>query len=260
MINDQKILAEPAVTSESLQQRHYERIAAEYDVHYNDRWSREYMRRFVFEPMFDGIDLTGKSVLEAMCGGGQTAGYLLEKGAAVTGLDISPQQASNFKRRHPKASVLCGSILDSGILAGSFDVVSVVGGIHHMPPHVNESIREMHRLLKPGGHLCFMEPHSESAAEVFRRTWYRFDPLFAENEAAINMSSLHNEFAGSFEFKRERYSGNLGYLLVLNSMVFRMPHFLKRAYSPAIMRSERIFDRVLGKRFSCFVVAQWQKR
>jgi SAM-dependent methyltransferase len=243
-----------------LQQQHYECIAAEYDSHYNDLYSHRYMRKFAFEPMFDEIDLKDKNVLEAMCGGGQTTNYLLERGAKVTGLDISPQQASNFKLRHPDTEVRCGSILNSDIASDSFDIISVVGGIHHMPPHIEEAVLEIHRILKPGGYFCFMEPHSETAVDRVRRAWYKRDPLFAKNEEAINMTELRETFVEHFEFKHEFYGGNFGYLFVLNSMVFRIPLFLKPLYSPAMMAAETVFNKVGGKLLSCFVVAQWQKK
>lgn len=245
---------------ETLQQQHYERISAEYDAHYNDVYSQRYMNEIVFEPMFTGINLEDKSILEAMCGGGQTTKYFLEKNARVTGLDISPQQAVHFKNRHKKAEVICASMLNSGIESESFDIVSVVGGIHHMPPYVNESILEIHRILKPGGYFCFMEPHSESFAEKFRQAWYKRDSLFAENEAAINMSELHQMFNDHFNFKTERYLGNFGYLFVLNSMVFRIPLNAKSMYSPLLIKTEAFFNKLLGKNFSCFVTAQWQKK
>ena len=41
----------------------------------------------------------------------------------------------------------------------SFDCVAVVGGLHHIHPNVKAAVREIHRVLKPGGHFCFMEPH-----------------------------------------------------------------------------------------------------
>jgi SAM-dependent methyltransferase len=257
--NPLQITAHGLSSAESLQQLHYESIASGYDEHYNDEFSRRYMLDFAFEPMFAGIDLNGKRVLEAMCGGGQTAGYLHERNAHVTGLDISAQQTRSFSRRNPEASVLCSSILASGIADESFDVVSIVGGIHHMPPHVDECLREIHRILKPGGYLCFMEPHSESIAEGFRRFWYKHDPLFAKNEAAINIGELHREFQGQFAMAGEKYMGNFGYLFVLNSMVFRIPVRLKKFYSPLMLGLEKVLNRVLGKPFSCFVVGQWQK-
>lgn len=261
MISEQEQVFSPAIPdSETLQKEHYDRIGAEYDNHYNDLYSQKYMRRFVFEPMFAGVEVNDKSVLEAMCGGGQLTEYLLNKNAKVTGLDISPQQTINFKRRHKKADVVCGSILNSGIESESFDVVAVIGGIHHMPPYTNESIQEIYRVLKPGGYFCFMEPHSRTLAESFRRAWYKRDSLFAENEAAIDMNDLHKDFSEHFDFRHEHYLGNFGYLFVLNSMVFRIPLKLKRVYSPAFIAAEAVLNKILGKPFSCFVVAQWQKK
>src|SRR5690606_5891580 len=210
------------LTSEVLQQAHYERISRDYDAHYNDVYSQRYVKKFVFDVMFKDIDVANFEVLEAMCGGGQTAEYLLDRGAAVTGLDISPTQTNHFEKRHPRATAITGSMLYSGFDDNSFDLVSIVGGIHHMPPNVDEAITEVHRILKPGGHFCFMEPHSEAIADRFRRAWYARDPLFAENEEAINMSELHEKFGDRFDFKHEYYGGNFGYLFVLNSMVFRV--------------------------------------
>ena len=58
--------------SERQQQAHYDHIAADYEAHYSDVWSVEYRRRFIYEPMFAVLDLSGMKVLDAMCGSGQT--------------------------------------------------------------------------------------------------------------------------------------------------------------------------------------------
>jgi 2-polyprenyl-3-methyl-5-hydroxy-6-metoxy-1,4-benzoquinol methylase len=62
--------------AELQQQQHYDEIAAAYEAHYSDEWSVEYRRRFIYEPMFAGIELSGMKVLDAMCGSGQTTSYL----------------------------------------------------------------------------------------------------------------------------------------------------------------------------------------
>jgi ubiquinone/menaquinone biosynthesis C-methylase UbiE len=54
------------------QQAHYDNIAADYEAHYSDEWSREYRRQFIYQPMFAGLDLSGMKILDAMCGSGQT--------------------------------------------------------------------------------------------------------------------------------------------------------------------------------------------
>ena len=55
-----------SLPSEQLQRQHYDRIAAAYEAHYSDACSREYRRRFIYDPMFSGIDLSKMRVLDAM--------------------------------------------------------------------------------------------------------------------------------------------------------------------------------------------------
>src|ERR1041385_654305 len=139
--------------AERQQQRHYDRIAADYEAHYSDAWSVEYRRRFIYEPMFAGLNLAGVQVLDAMCGSGQTTSYLLARGANVTGLDISNEVIDAFQSRWTGANVVKRSLLDSGLPDNSFDCVAVVGGLHHIHPEMKAAVREIHRVLKPGGYL-----------------------------------------------------------------------------------------------------------
>jgi SAM-dependent methyltransferase len=245
--------------AERQQQQHYDRIAADYETHYSDEWSAEYRRRFIYEPMFAGLNLSGMNVLDAMCGSGQTTSYLLTHGADVTGLDISNEVIDTFQTRWTSANAVKRSLLDSGLPANSFDCVAVVGGLHHIHPNVKSAVREIHRVLKPGGFFCFMEPHSGSLPDVIRRIWYRFDPLFSDNEAAIDVAALQNDFADRFELKQARYLGNVAFLLVLNSLIFRIPPRSKRFFAPLLMRLEPLVNKLQTKVTSCFVVTQWQK-
>ncbi len=248
------------VESEELQQAHYDEIAPDYESHYGDPCSLEYRRRFIYEPMFDGINLSGIQVLDAMCGCGQTTEYLLSRGASVTGLDISQGVIESFKARWTTTQALQRSLLDSGLPSNSFDCVVVVGGLHHMHPNVTAAVSEIHRLLKTGGHFCFMEPHLGSFPDVVRRIWYKHDRFFLDNEAAIDIELLKEEFVSRFEFRNLRYLGNLAFLLVLNSLIFRIPVNAKPHYSGALMKVEPLINKVQGKLTSCFVIAQWQKK
>jgi SAM-dependent methyltransferase len=246
--------------AEQLQKLHYDTIASEYTAQYGDDSSYQYRRRFINDPMFAEIALSGMNVLEAMSGSGQTTGYLLSKGARVTGLDISPEEIGSFRNRWPDCDARCASILNSGLESDSFDCVAIVGGLHHVHPHVNEAIREIHRVLRPGGCFCFAEPHHGSVPDIVRAFWYKHDRLFAANEASIDLNALKKEFSSQFTFMKETYLGNIAYLLVLNSMVFRIPARIKPWYTPMLMACESALARLQGKRFSCFVISQWQKR
>jgi len=246
--------------SERQQQEHYDNIAADYEAHYSDYWSVEYRRRFIYEPMFDGLDLSGMEVLDAMCGSGQTTNYLLSQGASVTGLDISNEVVDTFQAQWSDALAVKRSLLDSGLPDNSFDCVAVVGGLHHIHPNVKRAVQEIHRVLKPGGHFCFMEPHSGSLPDIVRSVWYRFDRFFSDNEASIDIAALQKDFGSSFELKQAKYLGNFAFLLVLNSLIFRIPPQSKKFFAPLLMRLEPLANKLQTRLTSCFVVTQWQKR
>jgi SAM-dependent methyltransferase len=246
--------------AQAAQRAHYNRIAAEYEVHYDDEWSRRFRDQFIDGRLLAGLDLRGRQVLEAMCGSGHTTNGLLARGAEVTGLDISEACIESFQRRWPTCRTACAPLSQAGLPSGSFDAVVVVGGLHHLQPHVDPAIDEIHRLLKPGGWFAFFEPHAGSLPDWFRQQWYKRDLIFERNEAAIDLEYLKSKYGGRFEFVREGYGGNLGFLLVFNSMVFRIPPRMKPWYSPALLRLEAIFGRLQGRRSSCFVICQWRKK
>lgn len=250
--------AESFSESERAQRAHYDNMSEAYNLAYSDPWSVRYRDEFLHRPMFEGIDLRGKRVLDAMCGYGDLTNYLLQQGAEVTGLDISEAQIEAYQQRWGCAG-LAESILDSGLPSESFDIVAIQGGLHHMPPHLNATVEEVLRLLKPGGVFCFSEPHSHSLLEWPRRLWYRLDPLFEENESSVDVTRLETAFASRFDLRETVYGGGLAYLLVFNSMVFRIPNWLKPYYSPGLFWLESWTRRLPWRSLSLSVFGRWRK-
>lgn len=246
--------------AEATQRAHYNDIGADYEAHYDDPSSRDYRARYIERPLLEGLDLNGKNVLEAMCVSGMTTNGLLARGARVTGLDISDECIASFRRRWPQCHAVCASITDTGLESNSFDAVVVVGGLHHLQPHVEPGVDEIHRILKPGGWFCFLEPHTGSLPDLFRQQWYKRDKRFAPNEAAIDLDALMARFADRFDFIKTQYCGNVGFLLVYNSMLFNVPLSIKPIYTPALLRLEGMINRIQGKRLACIVICQWRKR
>lgn len=238
----------------------FDDIIRDYEAHYDDPLSQQYRNRFLYDPLFEGVRLDGARALEAMCGSGQTTGYLLSKGARVTGLDISRKAIDRFRERWPTCQAVCASCLESRLPADAFDCVVIIGGLHHAQPHVQESVDEVCRLLKPGGVFCFGEPHAGSLPDLFRKGWYRFDHHFTSDEQAVDLTRLRTANADRFEFIRETYVGGVAYLFVLNSLMFRIPLRSKSVYAPLLFRLERLFGPVQGKRLSCFSLSQWRKK
>jgi SAM-dependent methyltransferase len=243
-----------------LQRDHYDRLIAQYELHANDPMTKRYRRRFIDEPLLRGIDLRGARVLEAMCGSGHSTEYLIEQGAQVTGLDISPEAINLFREKWPECSAEVGSILDPPLKPNTFDVVVVVGGLHHVHPHLPEAIANVWRLLKPESPFCFSEPHTGSVVDLARRAWYARDPLFESNEAAVDVPELRRLAHDRFDVVDETYFGNVAHTLVLNSMILRAPWWLKRLYGRPAMMLERALNPLLGRRLCCAVSCRWQKR
>jgi len=242
-----------------LQEAHYNDISSEYTAHYGDESSSVYAENFFCEPMFRGIDLRGKNVLEAMCGSGGITSHLTRKGASVTGLDIASKAIDRFRVKWPECRAVCASIFESGLPSESFDIIAVVGGLHHVQPNVSLAVDKIHALLKPGGVFCFVEPHASSFPDHVRKRWYQHDHYFESNEMAIDINSLHKKFTEKFERISEIYQGNIAYLLVFNSLIFRIPVFLKKVYAPIFFFLERLIGPLQNKYLSCYVVAQWRK-
>ena len=109
-------------------------------------------------------EITGKDVLEVGCGAAQGARWLVSQGARVTAFDVSLgqlRQARELDRRTgvPVTRLVQADAQRLPFRDASFDVVmSAFGGI----PFVSDSagtMREVARVLRPGGRFVFSTTH-----------------------------------------------------------------------------------------------------
>ncbi|MEI8342231.1 MAG: class I SAM-dependent methyltransferase, partial [Verrucomicrobiota bacterium] len=235
------------MTVEETQREHYNSYAAEHDAARSFAGVLEYRDRFLIPAMFSGLDLRGKRVLEAMCGSGFVTDYLLQQGAEVTGFDISDEQVRLFSAKYPDAVAVRASIFDHPFPKGSFDVVVVAAGFHHLHPRVNEAFAYCLEMLTPGGVLCFYEPHAGSLPDVARKLWYRLDPIFEEGEGAVDVDSALKALGGQCTEVSRTYTGGPAFLLILNGNVFRIPINVMDGISPFVLRLESLHSKVFRR-------------
>ena len=107
----------------------------------------------------------GKRVLEIGCGLGTDGAQFAKAGADYTGVDLT-QAAVDLAHRRFQVSNLPGEfrIADAESLDfpdDSFDIVYSHGVLHHTPDTA-QAIREVHRVLRPGGKALVMLYHRDS--------------------------------------------------------------------------------------------------
>lgn len=96
----------------------------------------------------------GASVLDAPCGEGALVAALLQKGYNACGADIDPAAAPLLGRAFRRADLTDPLPWP----ADSFDAVLSIEGIEHLENRL-AYLRELHRVLKPGGTLILTTPN-----------------------------------------------------------------------------------------------------
>ena len=242
------------------QKEHYNKIYDDYSLHYGDQYSLKYRDEFINKYLAHGLILENHDTLDACCGNGELSRWLLGKKCIITGIDISINAIKNYKIKFPGCNAICSSILSPGVKDNVFDYIFIVGGLHHIYSYIHDVIDEIHRMLKHNGYFCFCEPHSGSFIDMARNVWYKYDEYFEKDERSIDIEDVENRHSHQFEIKSKVYGGNIGYLMILNSLIFRIPLSFKKYYFKPMFYLEKILSRFNNKALSCFVVCQWMKK
>ena len=117
----------------------------------------------------------GRRVLDYGCGRGERSVDLLGRGAVVDGIDISPVYVAQAERAAREAGhdperfrFIVGDAHELPYDDQTFDLVVGDGILHHL--ELSRALREVHRVLAPGGRALFREPLLDNPLlKVFRR-------------------------------------------------------------------------------------------
>jgi len=115
----------------------------------------------------------GDRVLDACCGTGDLAVADREAGAAaVVGLDFSGRMLERARRKAPDLEWLQGDLLALPFDAESFDAATVGFGVRNVAD-LDTGLRELRRVLRPGGRLAILElTRPRGALAPFYRLWF----------------------------------------------------------------------------------------
>ena len=132
----------------------FDRIAPAYDamnrvmtVGLDQRWRRLAVE-LVVQP--------GDRVLDACCGTGDLALEAERQGGQVVGLDFSERMLERARRKSQTVEWLQGDLLALPFEGGSFDAATVGFGVRNVAD-LELGLRELRRVLRPGGRLAILE-------------------------------------------------------------------------------------------------------
>lgn len=153
-------------------------------------------------------DVSGCHVVDYGCGSGGNSLLLANRGAQVSGVDISPDLVSLARRRMQingrtdGASFIVCSGYDLPFANQSIDVVFGIAILHHLD--LRKASQEVARVLRRGGRAIFQEPVRNSRVVRFVRGLIPYrQPDISPYERPLTDEELR-EFARPFSSVRQR--------------------------------------------------------
>lgn len=157
------------------------------DLSYQHQWLYDGISRIAAltvggEARFRQLALQGiafhpeTEVLDLCCGSGQTTQFLVKRIAEdgteitprVTGLDASPLSLRRAQHNVPQAEYVEAWAEAMPFPDARFDVVHTSAAMHEMrPDQLRQILKEVHRVLKPGGVFAMVDFHAPTNPLMF---------------------------------------------------------------------------------------------
>jgi len=134
-------------------QSSYDQVAAQYAEKFKDEMDDKPFDRDCLDRLAREVGSLGP-ICDMGCGPGQIARYLHRRGAKTLGIDLSPNMVAEAQRLNPEIPFHQGNMLSLPDREDSFGGIAAFYCIIHIPrEQIIDALRELKRVLKPGGVL-----------------------------------------------------------------------------------------------------------
>ncbi len=176
------------------------------------------------------VPLQGRKVLEVGCGHGGGSAYIMRslKPRRMEGIDLSERSIRLCSERYPLEGLtfLRGDALALPYGNEEFDAVLNIESSHAYPC-METFLREVHRVLRPGGHLLFADLRPAKRLSRLRRDLERSGMnIIRDEDITANVLKAREEFTRQMEKTmrtRMKWFGSfaLSWLGAKDSLVYR---------------------------------------
>jgi len=250
------------------QRDHFNKVANLYHEarkHPNHLRFKEHLWKYAFAEAKLNFDETPVQVLEPMCGYAEGLSVLtsyLDVPFQYSGSDYSDVVIDYLMEKHPDLDVSVEDVTNFKS-DKQFDLIILIGGLHHVPYHAEDVVKRLSKSLRPNGYFVNFEPTSGNWLFTKIRDYiYKRNSLFdEETERAFDVKELSGMFeqAGLVN-KMACYPGLLAYVLYYNPDAFSKLNIGGPTMVDVIFKLEKIFYKsFFARAFSFATMSIWSK-
>ena len=237
------------------QEELFENIYDEYQNNYCDSYSNYYKKNIILKKIKKFFS-NKKNILEVGCGGGTNFKMFLENNFIENqyyAIDISKKAVDNFNKvniMNNKYEAIQADFTQKNLFLGDFDLIIFLGSLHHMTKNLEIVFENIQINLKEDGLVLFIEPNA-NFLNFIRKIWYKYSNKFDyENERAIYVHELDSlENKNNFKLIYSEYFGNVGFFVILQSMILKTPKFIKFLSYKFLTKFDLFTGKVLQNKF-----------
>ena len=194
--------------------------------------------------------------LEAMCGIAEGSQFFIKRFPHFhfEGFDYSDEMVEHSKQVNGENVRIFQQDMLKFKSEKKYDLVIILGGLHHVPDGVSIALQNIYNSLKPGGLFINLEPtHNNWLFKKIRERIYKKNSLFEENsERGFELDQYNTLLTGNkFKILKQFYPGLVGYVLYYNPDAFPFLNIGNTFFSKFFSKLDWMLGKTwIGKKFS----------